>query len=985
MLHVSLFGKGCIGKMTFARIRHIRKGGWKLCKVSAMYLMKNDMLCPPGLISKIRDRNCVLFVGSGLSRAAGLPDWRGLIKALVDHGVAEGRLMLQEPIEQALSKNEFLGAADLVVAGLGVKQFRAGIDKIIRRPLAITATHEIITRIPFRAIITTNYDTLLEDAFSQRTGTRPKVLLNTNGSGLASALASQEFYIEKAHGDIGDFESIVFCSESYERLAMGNLRYIEHLRTTFRTNAILFVGYGLDDPDFHLLLEKEKPFSVDSTVIHYALMEEGHAQQERMVDLVRQFDLQVIRYTKSNDSHPEVGQFFGAIERTVGEGNEGEFAARSRTLPDGPDAADKTEVAGKDDHLRLEPSQESLSASNFDEWARHSVTDLDDLQAIRLQLIAASFVEGQTPSTIIGPHEINKLYLARLGVDPMSREMKSLFRIMIADEEGYRPMWHWFRNIEAANIEKLILSSASTDADPSVRANGFKLLRDCRIGLSVDAKETIASVVAEDSNTQVKKECLAYLAIVADAEFLRASASALADPDVAVAEAAQECVTSIQARTFPEQCLRNLVKEPQRRVPGVDKLLSTRVESIPTSLVRQALEHSMAEIKALAAGELISRAKFTEPEARKLLNEFDAEPKLLGYRYLIEEGSDLSPEDVHFIPNNFGERIHTRNFIWFEVPPHSPRQELLQQYYQSYTGAELQSMVRWENVHGPDVYRILGLDHFEEYSEMIRADLKSSFQTQSDEYRKQRLAEYSADPVDWPHARPNRFVRSQTEQLAPEELAENSVRDVRGEFIRAGLIGILANGERADVELGRKYLFSTEAAVRLEAVKLVEKWGGPGDLNNLTKIAKTADGLLQERAAQAALTLSNVADPLIAEFLDERNDVLTSIVVDRLLRDQTPGSHYDTVWSYLYNGDTNTRLRVASFFALTQRSTELENTLKSYTAELYYYDVVKYFDVTLHAPPSIKHGLFRSIHSLLLGFVEYDFLIERYVQANADG
>ena len=45
---------------------------------------------PQRLVGKLRDGSCVLFVGAGLSKGAGLPDWQELLKRMVNWSEANG-------------------------------------------------------------------------------------------------------------------------------------------------------------------------------------------------------------------------------------------------------------------------------------------------------------------------------------------------------------------------------------------------------------------------------------------------------------------------------------------------------------------------------------------------------------------------------------------------------------------------------------------------------------------------------------------------------------------------------------------------------------------------------------------------------------------------------------------------------------------------------------------------------------------------------
>jgi hypothetical protein len=74
------------------------------------------------------------------------------------------------------------------------------------------------------------------------------------------------------------------------------------------------------------------------------------------------------------------------------------------------------------------------------------------------------------------------------------------------------------------------------------------------------------------------------------------------------------------------------------------------------------------------------------------------------------------------------------------------------------------------------------------------------------------------------------------------------------EYLTAALSGLAANGEEGDIEFGRSFLFHSETDIRIEAVKIIHKFGAADDVPDLVKVATSNDALLQELAAKAPLS-----------------------------------------------------------------------------------------------------------------------------------
>lgn len=144
-----------------------------------MNLLKGFLMPPsPALADRCRPRNdfsneCrVLFIGSGLSTALGMPSWRTLLSDLARKYISnEGiRLsifeFLQDPgheYDAAKKLNDVLGENNL--QHLVGKIMRAEQDKIINSG-GLRESVQRISQIANAGIVTTNWDTLL----TERTG-----------------------------------------------------------------------------------------------------------------------------------------------------------------------------------------------------------------------------------------------------------------------------------------------------------------------------------------------------------------------------------------------------------------------------------------------------------------------------------------------------------------------------------------------------------------------------------------------------------------------------------------------------------------------------------------------------------------------------------------------------------------------------------------------------------------------------------------------
>jgi hypothetical protein len=223
----------------------------------------------PRLMESIHEGNCVAFVGAGFSAAAGLPRWKDLIRSIAaDMPPGEGRperelvhsLLNDNP---APSSRELEMAAQILYDALGGDIFRGRLAAALHRnplPEVMRLRLKHLRGIPFRAIVTTNFDPLLPglpptaDAYrSLLRSRRPspwrdaiaRVALNLEPAGSASSDADS--IVVQLHGRLDDADSLVLTRSQYRKRVYADPAYLTVLRSLLATSTVLFLGYSLTD------------------------------------------------------------------------------------------------------------------------------------------------------------------------------------------------------------------------------------------------------------------------------------------------------------------------------------------------------------------------------------------------------------------------------------------------------------------------------------------------------------------------------------------------------------------------------------------------------------------------------------------------------------------------------------------------------------------------------------------------------------------
>lgn len=271
---------------------------------------------PGELIEDIIQRKCGVFVGAGLSQGAGLPGWVGLLRRMMDwsehHGINTSD---RSELEGYIQGGELLLVAEEMRERLGRDLFRRFLVEEFTKPnLKPTDTHRLLPCIPFVAALTTNYDTLIESTYTlAREGSPVHIFTQMEVPELSASLRSNEFYILKTHGTIDRIETVVLGRSDYRDITQTNQAYHSHLNTFFSTHTVLFLGFGLSDPDLLLFLDELRATFKNYTGKHFALMNAAEAPPIKQSRFEKDYGIHIIPYNSSAPDHPEVRMFLAGV------------------------------------------------------------------------------------------------------------------------------------------------------------------------------------------------------------------------------------------------------------------------------------------------------------------------------------------------------------------------------------------------------------------------------------------------------------------------------------------------------------------------------------------------------------------------------------------------------------------------------------------------------------------------------------------------
>ena len=217
---------------------------------------------PPPLADAIRRRECVFFIGAGLSVPAGMPSYGDLMERIA----AE----LGEKVE-AKDVGSYLDLAQWYR-----DQYPSRLPKLIQETFQVdarkvkpTLAHYLLLALPVAYTITTNYDDLVERTLSALRRFPVKVVKNEE---VASTGARDGTYVVKFHGDAHTPDTdIVLSRDDYDNFFVQRPVMASLLEGLLLNQTFLFVGYSLRDPNFRLVLSRIHQMLQDAKRDAYAV------------------------------------------------------------------------------------------------------------------------------------------------------------------------------------------------------------------------------------------------------------------------------------------------------------------------------------------------------------------------------------------------------------------------------------------------------------------------------------------------------------------------------------------------------------------------------------------------------------------------------------------------------------------------------------------------------------------------------------------
>ncbi len=237
---------------------------------------------PLGLVSAIESGECVLFVGSGLGHNMLRPDGTHL---------PDGEQLAASMAERfQIDAGEHADLAQ-VAQVVELRHDRARLISHIERELSGFEPDENmrwLASLTWRAIFTTNYDRGIERAYELTANpTQSPVVIGTN-SELQAWDPRFEVPVFHLHGSLQSSEakqSILITEQDYATFRARRQMLFDHLRVSYSTTPILYVGYSHRDANWRMITaELRAEFEPNKPPASYRLAPSTPALHREILD-----------------------------------------------------------------------------------------------------------------------------------------------------------------------------------------------------------------------------------------------------------------------------------------------------------------------------------------------------------------------------------------------------------------------------------------------------------------------------------------------------------------------------------------------------------------------------------------------------------------------------------------------------------------------------------------------------------------------------
>ena len=211
--------------------------GYRKVKEEGIKNNKNftEEQCIELLAKELKKEKLIIFVGAGVSKNSGLPNWNELIK---EYAKELGNK------KENFKSDEILKIPQKYFEKFGEIKYYEILNKIFSGKYEPNSIHEVLKKMNLNYIVTTNYDNLIETKINSYVVSEDTDLPHYNTNTM----------VIKMHGDIVK-KNVVLKKSDYKNYETNFPLISTYLKGLFTTNTILFIGYSFNDASVQQIMK----------------------------------------------------------------------------------------------------------------------------------------------------------------------------------------------------------------------------------------------------------------------------------------------------------------------------------------------------------------------------------------------------------------------------------------------------------------------------------------------------------------------------------------------------------------------------------------------------------------------------------------------------------------------------------------------------------------------------------------------------------
>lgn len=209
---------------------------------------------PEDLLSLVRERRVIPFVGAGFSAGLGLPGWAGLLEQVADDlliAETDPKLDFKQLVQDA--SDDYLRVAEYLYlrAGSNIGPLRLSVSHALTLsgPLATSTPHVELVNLGAPQVYTTNFDDAIEATYRELQQPMEVVSLPRD----VAVADPHQTQIVKYHGDLRYDDTLVLTESQYwRRLDLESPMDLK-FRSDLLGRSVLFMGYSFSDINIRVI------------------------------------------------------------------------------------------------------------------------------------------------------------------------------------------------------------------------------------------------------------------------------------------------------------------------------------------------------------------------------------------------------------------------------------------------------------------------------------------------------------------------------------------------------------------------------------------------------------------------------------------------------------------------------------------------------------------------------------------------------------